>query len=57
MARREKVITNGTLVCTSVDLSILIRDNSIDSERTFPPTCGATIVSRPLKFDTSHRFA
>ena len=41
----------------SVDLSIVIGDILIDSERTFSLTCRAMIVARPLKFETSDRFA
>ena len=37
--------------------NITINTNSIDSERTFSLTCPPTIVARPLKFDTSDRFA
>ena len=41
---------------SSVNLSILIKDVSIDSEHKFLRLCQATVIFRPLKFDSSSRF-
>ena len=45
------------IILSSVDLSILIGDISIDSDRPFSLTCRATIVARPFKFEPSDIFA